>query len=147
MQKNERWLMMLVALLLVIVSVMVFAEYGEDGAVLFDGDIVYPLLMAFMFVAYVVSQTIRDGNLIASFERLQSYMSGNPIMMNELARRYQSLPPLPKQATDTLLDIADALADVSSTDADNKVIDRLREALDSKEKSLEPKAGLGILNQ
>ncbi len=146
MQINDRWLMVLVAILLVIVAVMVFAQYGEDGAVLFSGDDTAPLLMAVMFIAYIVSQTIRDKNLIASFERLSSYMSNNPILMSQLARRYQALPPLPKQATDILIDIADAVADITPNDEDNKVIDRLREALDSKEKSLEPNADLGSMS-
>lgn len=137
MQASERLLLLLVAILLVIVAVMVFAQYGEDGAVLFSGDDLPIMLLALVALAYIGSQTIRDKNLIASFERLQSYMS-NPILMNELARRYQILPSPYKRAVDILLDVADVAADITTTPEDDKLVDRLREALESKEKSLEP---------
>jgi hypothetical protein len=138
MQILEKWYPFLVAILLVCVAVMVFAEYGEDGAVLFDENAIFPAMMALMFIVYVISQTMRDKNLIASFERLSNYMASNPMIMNELSRRYQNLPNLPKQAADIVLDVADAVADLTDSPDDNEFIDRLRAALDSKEKSLEP---------
>ena len=139
MQNMERWLLMMVAILLVLVAVMVFAQYGEDGTVIFsgDGESTAILVLGAVAGAVIVGFTIVNKNVIASFERL-SVLANNPILMNEVARRYQMLPPMTKKATDILIDIADAMADMTQTDEDNKVIDRLREALDSKEKSLEP---------
>ena len=142
MQNTERWLLMLVVILLLMVAVMVFAEYGEDGAVLFsvDGESTPILVLGAVSCAVIVGFTIVNNNVIASFERLSS-MAGNPLIMNEVARRYQALPPQRKHVVAVLVDIADAISELTPTDADDKLIDRLREALDSKETSLEPTVG------
>lgn len=149
MQKNDRLLMLLVAVLLVIVAIMVFAQYGEDGAVLFSGDIESTAILAIggVAIAGIVGETVRNKNLTASFERLQSYMSNNPVMMNEVARRYQTLPPMKKHVVAVLVDIADAISELTPTDADDKLIDRLREALESKETSLEPTVGPNVVSK
>ncbi len=136
MQIKEKWLLMIIAILLVMVSGMVFAEYGEDGTVIFsgDGESTAILVLGAVAVAIIVGSTMVNNNVIAALERA----SNNPIIMNELARRYQQLPPMSKQATGILIDIMDVVSELTPTDADDKLIDRLREALDSKETSLEP---------
>ncbi len=148
MQNMERWLLMLVVILLVIVAVMIFAQYGEDGTVIFsgDGESTAILVLGAVSCAVIVGFTVVNKNVIASFERLSS-VANNPIVMNEVARRYQLLPPMRKHVADVLVDIADAISELTPTDADDKLIDRLREALDSKETSLEPTVAPIIVEQ
>ena len=148
MQIKEKWLLMIIAILLVMVSGMVFAEYGEDGTVIFsgDGESTAILVLGAVSGAVIVGFTVVNNNVIASFERLSS-VTNNPVLMNEVARRYQLLPPMRKHVADVLVDIADAISELTPTDADDKLIDRLREALDSKETSLEPTVAPIIVEQ
>jgi len=150
MQNMERWLMVLVAVLLVIVAVMVFAQYGADGSVLFSSDIetTAVLMMAVVAVAVIVGETIRSGNYGEGYIKLIDRLTSDTDLQKAIELEYVAMPPgLHKNAIRTFADIAGALVKLTPTQQDDKLAGWLQDALDGKIESLEPTNDPGSINQ
>ena len=141
MQNMERWLIVLVFVLLLIVGVMVFAQYGEDGAVLFSGDseTTAIILMAVVAVASIAAETIRSGNYGEGYIKLIDRLTSDVELQEAIELEYIAMPPgLHKSAINAFADIASALVKLTPTDRDDKLAGWLQDALDGKVESLEP---------
>ena len=142
MQNMERWLIVLVAVLLLIVAVMVFAQYGEDGAVLFGGDseTTALMLMAGVAVASIVAETIRSGRYADGYIKIIDRLTNDVELQNAIELEYIAMPPgLQKSAIMTLAEIAGALVKLTPDKRDDKLAGWLQDALDGKIESLEPR--------